>query len=182
MNNSKRIILGTLGAAAAIALVLSQTAGSNRQYQLGGAWIGNGSGNIWTALHSPLDPEGRTMAGAVHFVTYNAGIAGLLASLGADSATDYKGQTEMISRDTGKWSLVGYAVKQGNPPVIQGILVSQGTWKYTSNDSAVLNYSFAVYLPSTDANGDGFPDAGATPAMTFPDLVDTAQRVLPPSQ
>lgn len=177
----KRVILGTLGVATIVAFVLSQTAGSNRQYQLGGAWLGNnGAGNIWSAVHAPLDPEGRTMAGTVHFNVYNADIAAILSTLGADSLSSFVGQTEMLTRDTAKWSLLGHALKQGNPPTIQGILLSEGTFKYTSRDSLVLNYTFYVYLPSADANGDGFPDEGSTPLIAVPGVVDTAQRVMPP--
>lgn len=178
MITRKHIIMGTLGAAAAIAFILTQTAGSNRQYQLGGAWIGNnGAGNIWSASHAPLDPEGRTMVGSIRFATYNADFAAILSSLGADTSSDHIGQAEMISRDTAKWSSVSYALKAGNPPVLQGILVNQGTWKYTSKDTAVLTYTFYAYLPSADADGDGFPDAGSTPAIVVPGVVDTAQRV-----
>ncbi len=181
MISRKRLILCTLGAAAALAFVLTQTAGSNRQYKLGGAWVGGSGGAIINAFHAPLDPEGRTMAGRVHFVTWNADSAALFSSLGADTLSDFVGQSEMISRDTAKWRLVGYALKQGNPPAIQGIVVSQGTGKYTSPDSMVFTYNVYVYLPSADADGDGFPDADSTPVVTIPNVIDTIQRVLPPS-
>jgi len=40
----------------------------------------------------------------------------------------------------------------------------------------VLNYVLDVYLPSADADGDGFPDTGAQPTLSVP-LVDTGKRV-----
>ncbi len=180
MINRKRIIVTTLGTAAAIALVLTQTAESHRQYRLGGNWIGGSGGNLWTALHTPLDPEARTDASRVHFVTYNADFAAVLSTFGADSLSDAVGQGEMISRDTCKWTLMSYALKQGNPPLIQAIGVGQGTWQFISPDSAVVHYTNYMYLPTADADGDGFPDAGSTPVAAFP-VVDTAQRVVPPA-
>lgn len=178
MLNKKRILLATLGAVAAIVFVLTQTAGSNRHYQLGGGWIGNnGAGNIWNCVQTPLDPAGRSDAVRVDFKTYDAAIAGLLTAFGADAMSDFTGEGAMISRDTAKWTLVGYAQKQGNPPAIQGIMVVQGTWKYTSRDSALLNYTFYVYSAAADADGDGYPDEGSTPVLTIPDGIDTAQRV-----
>ena len=178
MLNRKRIILSTLGVAVAIAFVLTETAGSNRQYQLGGGWIGNnGEGNIWNCLQIPLDSAGRSDAVRVDFKTYNAAIAGLLSMFGADRMSDFTGEGAMISRDTAKWTLVGYAQAQGNPPAIQGIIVVQGTWKYTTRDSALLNYTLYVYPAAADVDGDGLPDEGVDPFITIPGAVDTAQRV-----
>lgn len=54
--------------------------------------------------------------------------------------------------------------------------MSHGTWQFTSNDTAALNYVLDCYLPSADADGDGFPDAGALPVLTIP-TVDNAKRV-----
>ena len=178
MISKKNIILTSFVALGTALLVLTQTAGSNRQYQLGGAWIGSDAqGDIWSAMQTPIDPDGRTAAGRVQFAAYNAGVAAMLSSLGADGLSDFTGPAAMISRDTAKWRTVGYALKQGNPPVIQGILVSQGTMKHTSPDSAVLNYTYYVYLPTADANGDGLPDVGSNPLMTLPDVVGNVQRV-----
>jgi hypothetical protein len=72
---------------------------------------------------------------------------------------------------------VGYAQKQGNPPAIQGIIVVQGTWKYTSSDTALLNYTLYVYPAAADVDLDGYPDEGSTPVLTIPGAVDTAKRV-----
>jgi hypothetical protein len=52
-----------------------------------------------------------------------------------------------------------------------------GTWQFTSQNTAVLKYDVHVYLPSADADGDGYPDEGAQPALTVPGVVDTAKRV-----
>ena len=83
----------------------------------------------------------------------------------------------MISRDTAKWSAVAYAQLAGVTPKITAIFVLTGTLQFTGPDNYVINYTFNVYLPADDANHDGFPDAGATPALTIPGLTSAGKRV-----
>jgi hypothetical protein len=99
-----------------------------------------------------------------------------MTALGADALTDYVGEAAMISRDTWKWSMVCYAVKQGNPPEIRGISVCAGTGTFTSVNSYDVNGNNTVYLAAADADGDGFPDPGATPIVTVP-LIHSVKRV-----
>ena len=90
----------------------------------------------------------------------------------------------MISRDTFKGRWLAYATKAGSPgnsAEIRLIMVMKGTGQFTGPDSIVLNYLFELYLPSADADGDGFPD-GTTPIMTIPEtgtLTTSGKRVLP---
>jgi len=111
---------------------------------------------------------------------FNAQFAGLLASFGADSLSDATGEIKMVSPDTGRWTLISYMQATPHQPgdLLQSkaIIVSHGTWKFTSNDTAVLNYTLDIYLPSADADGDGFPDEGAQPVLILP-TVDNAKRV-----
>ena len=149
----------------------------NGQHQLGGSFIGSSPASVWNVLQIPLDPAGRTAAIRVASVTWDAGTAGLMVSLDADTQTDAVGQARMISRDTATWSFVWYAQKADNPPQIKGIFVADGTLKFTGPDDFVINYTFRAYLPTADANGDGLPDAGAVAIVTIPDLTATAKRV-----
>ena len=82
----------------------------------------------------------------------------------------------MISRDTWKWQMVMYALKQGNPPEVRGICVCWGTANFTGMNSYDVNGSMAVYAAAVDVNGDGFPDPGATPIVTVP-VIHSATRV-----
>lgn len=74
----------------------------------------------------------------------------------------------MISSDTGKWTLFAYAQKTGNPPMTTAVVAYSGTWKFTSHDTAVIQYTATVYPISAD----GFsPDMttifyGPTPVIT----------------
>jgi hypothetical protein len=126
-------------------------------YRLGGAWVGAGSVLTWNCLQAPLDAEGRTAAIRVDPTSWGPEFAGLLAAFGADAVTGTVGQARMISRDTQKWTLTGYAVQVGNPQVVKAIFVYSGTWKFNSPDTAVLDYSLNVYAPTAN----GYPDLNA---------------------
>lgn len=160
-----------------------------RQYQLGGGFIGHGAGMVYNTVQSPLDPAGRTAALVVKTVDDDGSLAGLLAAVGADTASDAVGEDVMISRDTAKWSMIAYAQASGPPKHTTAIFVYTGTLKFTGPDSWVINYALEVYpvnvpvgspfygLPNADADHDGFPDAGATPALTIPGLTGEGKRV-----
>jgi hypothetical protein len=149
--------------------------------RLGGAWVGGHPGFTWSAIQAPMDPLGQTCCDRPILKYYDAQFAGLLASFGADSLSDAVGEARMISPDTAKWTLIAYAVATPHQPgdLLQNkaIVMFSGTWQFTSHDTAVLNYTVNVYLPSADADGDGFPDANAQPVLTIPGFVDNAKRV-----
>ncbi|MCL4177715.1 MAG: hypothetical protein KJ072_08195 [Verrucomicrobia bacterium] len=147
---------------------------NQRHYQLGGGWIGSGGGMTYSCLQIPLDPAGRTDAIRVKTTAYDAITAGLLAGFGADTLSDGVGEGRMISRDTSKWSMVGYAQVAGNPLQTTAILVYSGTWTFTSPDDAVINYSLTVYPPSAS----GLPEND--PILTIPGMTGTVKRVLVP--
>jgi len=146
-------------------------------YRVGGAWIGASQGGTWTALHSPLDAEGETAAIRTVNTSWGSSFAALLAAFGADTASDAVGEMRMISRDTAQWTLMAYAQKAGNPLEAKAIGVYSGTWKFTSQDTAVLNYSLNVYLPTAD----GYPDLNnpviIPGVLPVTGLTDTAKRV-----
>jgi hypothetical protein len=170
---------GLLGIAL-VAGTLCVTGFGTKYYRLGGAWVGGGATYTWSVLFAPSDPLGQT-AGARPILKYfNAQFAGLLASFGADNLSDATGEIKMISPDTGRWTLVSYMQVTPKQPgdLLQNkaIILSHGTWQFTSDNTAVLNYTLDIYPPSADADGDGFPDAGAQPVLIVPAL-DTAKRV-----
>lgn len=91
--------------------------------------------------------------------------------------SDLIGAGEMVSRDTPKWRIVGYAQAQGTTLEIRQIWVAAGTLKYTGRDSSENYYTLTVYPAEADADGDGFPDSGATPLVTIPGIKGSAKRV-----
>jgi len=163
-----------------LAGVLGVTGFGQKNYQLGGGWVGGNSMYTWSVLFAPSDPAGQTAAARPILKYFDAQFAGLLASFGADNLSDATGEAKMISQDTARWTLISYmqvTPKQpGDPLQNKAIIVSHGTWQYTGNDTAVLDYTLDIYLPSADADGDGFPDAGVQPVLAVP-TVDNAKRV-----
>jgi hypothetical protein len=87
------------------------------------------------------------------------------------------GEEVMTSRDTAKYRTVGYAITPGNPPVVRLIVVMNGMLQFTGPDTFTVSYTLDSYLPSADADLDGFPDPGATPVLSVPGT-DHASRVL----
>jgi hypothetical protein len=160
---------------------LCVTGFGTKYYRLGGAWIGGHPGFTWSAIQAPLDPLGQTCCDRAIVKYFDAQFAGLLAAFGADNLSDAVGEARMISPDTARWTLLAYAVATPHAPgellQNQAIVLYSGTWKFTSDNTVVLNYSVNVYLPSADADGDGLPDPGATPVLTLPGFTDNAKRV-----
>jgi hypothetical protein len=136
---------------------------------------------MWSAIQAPMDPLGQTCAARPIVKSFDATFAGLLAGFGADNLSDVIGEARMISPDTARWTLISYAQATPHQPgdLLQNkaIVMFSGTWKFTSDNTVVLNYTVNVYLPSADADGDGYPDAGAQPVLTIPGFVDNAKRV-----
>lgn len=169
-----------LTAAALTAGTLCVTGFGKQYYRLGGGFVGGGSAYTWSVMFAPSDPLGQTAAARTILKYFNSQFSGLLASFGAENVSDATGEVKMISADTARWTLVSYmqvAPKQpGDPLQNKAIIVAHGTWKFTSNDTVVLNYVLDVYLPSADADGDGFPDPGTQPVLSVP-LLDTGKRV-----
>jgi len=168
---------------AAIALVagsLCLTGFGTKYYRLGGGWVGGNTNYTWSVMFAPSDPLGQTAAARNILKYFNSQFAGLLFAFGAENVSDGTGEVKMVSPDTARWTLVAYmqvAPKQpGDPLQNKGIIVGHGTWQFTSDNTAVLNYTLDVYLPSADADGDGLPDADAQPILSVPTM-DTAKRV-----
>lgn len=162
----------------------SQTGASDqvqRQYKLGGGWVGHSAlpAWTWTALQIPTNSEGTEAALRVNFTSYGAELAGLVASFGADSLSDFAGQEVMINRDTARWTLVGHAQAKGpnKELLVRAIVVAFGTLQYIGPDQDVIHATLTVYPAAADADGDGMPDPGAVPVATFPGITETGRRV-----
>jgi hypothetical protein len=174
------IILAVCAAAAVLLVVATQGGWSNRGYQLGGTFIGN-SGDLWSAVHIPLDPAGQTASIRINSLG-TSGWAALLPLFGANTVGESVGEMAMISRDTARTTTVGYVqnLKSDNTLEIKAIYVMTGTVTFTGPDGVVINITMKIYDAATgDRNKDGFPDEGAVPMLTIPGITGSAKRVHP---
>lgn len=183
MKNKKYAVLGIFAVVAAAFLIFGSPVQSQSkaspQMQLGGGFIGSGNGIIFDALQVPLDPAGRTAALHLKVHTWTGALAGLLASFNADTLTEATGQVEMTGQDTFKVRWIAYLIKQGNPPVIGGIMVFMGNAQFIGPDNYVMDGYFEIYPATADADKDGFPDPDTDPLIQVPSNV-IAKRVLVP--
>jgi hypothetical protein len=156
------------GSLAVLLISVGATVGwqSERQYQLGGTFIGTSPGLVWHSVQTPMDPNGRTATLLVKSEAYDKGTADMLASFGANTLTEGVGVNRMISRDTAGMNMIAYAQAGGKalgePLEIKAIFVYTGTMQFTDPDSAVLNYTIRVYPPSADGLPHGDPIATVT--------------------
>ena len=175
----KKLTLGLAGMTL-VAGTLFVTGFGQNNYRLGGAFVGGNSMYTWSVLFAPSDAAGQTAAARPILRQFNNQFAGLLAAFGADNLSDATGEVKMVSPDTADWTLISnmqVTPKQlGDVLQTKAIIVSHGKWKFTSQDTAVLDYVLDIYLPSADADGDGYPDAGVPPFLSVP-TQDSAKRV-----
>jgi hypothetical protein len=171
----KRTVLATAGFLALVLTVagLSVAWTSQHHYRLGGSWIGVSSTLTWNCVQTPLEPDGQTAALRVAGVSWTAEFMALLGAFGADTPVECVGEARMISRDTARYTIIGYPQLAANPGQIAAIFVYSGTFKFTGHDTGVLNYTLNVYPPSAD----GLPNLSAAPLYTVPGITDTAKRV-----
>jgi len=180
---NKKQLFTLAGTVLAALIVLTQTAAispHHRQSKLGGTWISHRVDNTVdtfraTTIMIPLDPAGKTASMRASAVQWTPGYESVVFGLGGASTSDSVGEAKMISNNKAVWTMVAY--EQTLPPVkITAIEVYSGTFTITGSDTAVVEYSLKVYLPSADTDGDGMPDTGE-PIHTADGLVDACERV-----
>ncbi len=161
---------------------LSLAAMQQHHYRWGGAWVGghfNADGKtiglVFNCLQIPIDSEAQTEAIRVDPLMWDADTAGLLSAFGADNLTGGVGEGRMVSNDTGEWTLLCYAQKTGNPPSTVAVVMYSGTFKFLSHDTAVINYTIAVYPLAADGHS---PDLSVKPLWVSPEpITDDVKRV-----
>lgn len=143
------------------------------QYQLGGSYVGGSPGFTWSFVVIPLDPAGRTASDHVVVTSWGEDFQALLGYFGADTISDAIGESQMISRDTAKYTHIGYLQAAGNPLTVTAIAVLSGTATFTGPDTGLITYTLSIYPPTAD----GFPDLEQDPLFTTPTATNLTRRV-----
>jgi hypothetical protein len=168
-----------------VAATVAWSNGREHHLRLEGAWVGNLPGlTQFSYTMTPLDPEARSAALKLQYFGWGPDLAALLGQFGGQTYSEAVGEVQIIGKNLGKYTMVYYYLTQANPPEVKAIVVQSGFWRFTGPMSAeTFNTTHAIYLPTTDADADGLPDAGATPAFVLPDPTPHAHHrvpILPP--
>ena len=163
----RRILAGVLMACLAVSGIASAGDTGSGAYKLEGAWIAKvpGTAGQWTYVMVP-DPSGKTAAG---HGSIDVGFV-LSPELVADYQSPLLIQAVMTGPKTAVSTSVWYGIRRLSSPGPNGenaevvyIGTSHGTTTYVAPGKAVGLHALSFYLPTADADGDGLPDAGATP-------------------
>lgn len=167
MLSRKKIAVLALAVIAGATIIVTQTASSKgRAYKLEGAWTFQDltfPGALGCVTLAPSDPSGQAAAFRVNWPGGSPDFAPTMAYYGVDSMTDFIGEARMLSRKTARCCWVAYWIKTGVPNEIKMILIGSNDITFTSQDTGVSQATWAGYLPTTDANGDGLPDSLENP-------------------
>ena len=174
-NKRKVIIAAVVVAAAAIVLATQIGASGSSQgaMKLEGAWVARVISiggqpfpfvSQWTYIFSP-DASGRraTIHGTID------------VGFGPSDPTVYYntpliGEAVQTGPDTVVFNAYWYNVQQGEPGQLNQIIsigtVSGDAW-YVAEGKFEITHHFEIYLPGSDADGDGIPDEGSFPVSQF---------------
>jgi len=130
--------------------------------KLGGAWVGVlDNGVRGTAIYGATDPSGLKSVYRGHFVFPPA----TLAMMGVDTFTDLVADEIVTGENTSESVGISYGLSAGQ---IALILVDHSWFTHISPNEKHNTHESSIYLPSADANNDGFPDADPQPIMVLP--------------
>ncbi len=189
MLSKKTIVLTTLAAAAATVLVVTQGAWTHDEpNKLEGAWVVKVPGYPiqYSLVMSPSDASRRSaisgslqvripveLLAPVPFPEFDPGIS-----------SAFIGEALMTGHNKAKFTLVGYALNKVAPtlesPFTEKVAftwVASGQLKFAGVGSFESTAEIAYYLPEADGDGDGFPDADATPLFRLPASTSLGTRV-----
>lgn len=185
MKTKRNLALALLGVAAGAAIILTQSAWTDRNQQpfkLEGSWIAKvpGSPLSWTYTLAPSDSSGRRAALTGGFVIGGPTLFGLFPE--AETTTHFIGDSAVTGHDTGAFTVLHYGLKKGTSgPEIVYIVVDGGTISQKAPGKLEVLHTLAVYLPTQDHDGDGLPDAGELPKYCLPvPSLDTRLPIVSP--
>lgn len=185
---NKRNVSMAAVVAAIVAIVLATQIGASFSHQgamkLEGAWVARVTSmndepfpfvSQWTYVFSP-DASGRR---ATLHGTIDVGFGPSQPS-NVEYNTPLIGEAVQTGPDTAVFNACWYKVQQGGAGQLNQILsigtVSGEAW-YVAEGKFVTTHHFAIYLPSSDADGDGIPDEGSFPVSQF--MVTTQDTRIP---
>jgi hypothetical protein len=90
-------------------------------------------------------------------------------------ASPFVGEAVMTADGTIVFNSVWYGMNDSAEIIFIGM--NSGQARYTGPGKAEATNNLVFYYPSSDQDGDGLPDAGATPALAYPPLTSIDTRL-----
>ncbi len=152
---------GLVAVIAAVAAGIAWSPAPNARTQLGGAWIAqvdNGMRGLVT--YGATDPSGRSATFRAQMIWPPE----LLAAMGIDAVTDEVAEEFVTGKRTTEYTGIWYGLAGGR---IVLICLDNSTCTFVSPTHRINVHVGSVYLPTADADNDGYPDPGTSPMMTF---------------
>lgn len=177
------LVIAALTVGASVPVVADQGDGA---FKLEGAWVAKVDGfpGQWSYVVSS-DPSGKRASGHgsvdIGFrANFVCGLNGYTTDFEvSDSESPILVSMLMTGPDTVSYNSVWYGLKDLSPmsPIVNEIVLIgtvTGELKVIAPGTMHGTHSFAIYHPTADTDGDGFPDEGATPDCLFQmNTVDT---------
>ncbi len=191
MFNKKNIVLTTLAAAAATVLVVTQGAWTHDQpNKLEGAWVVKVPSYPiqYSFVMSPADASGRSvLSGSLQVRVPVELIAPVpFPEFDPSISSAFIGEAMMTGQNKANYTLVGYALNKVAPtmesPFTEKVAftwVASGQIRFMGVGKFESTAEIAYYLPEADGDGDGFPDADATPLFRLPASTSIGTRLGP---
>lgn len=167
MNTRRKLTLAALVASAVIGLPATQVAAADAPtvaYKLEGAWVAKAQ-EVPMQWSYVLVPDASGRRASLHG-SIDAPLA-VFADPGIN-ITPLIGELVMTGPASARFSSVWYLTVPAAPPLMATIAyvgVNRGEVKFTGPGKAIATHHIAFYHPSSDVDGDGYPDPGATPIV-----------------
>ncbi len=152
---------GLLAVIAAVAAGIAWSDHPEGRIKLEGAWIAQVDNGIrGLVTFAPSDPSGQSAVIRAQMVWPPE----LLAALGLDAVTDEIAEEVVTGNRTTEYTGIWYGLAGGR---IALICLDNTTSTYVNPTKRINVHVGSLYLPTADADNDGYPDPGTSPVMTF---------------
>jgi len=181
MNAKRKFTLAVLVASAVVWLPAAQVVAADVKMganKLEGAWVSKVQ-EVPLQWSFVLVPDASGRRASLH-----GSIDVGLASFGPTvTTTPLLGELVMTGPASAKFTSVWYGRTTTTGPLSATIVyigMNQGKIELTGPGKSVSTHHIAYYAPSSDADGDGYPDAGATPIAPAVDVTSIDTRMPSP--
>ena len=145
---------------AAVAASIAWSGLPEGRIKLEGAWIATADNGVRALVtYAPSDPSGQSATFRAQFVWP----AEQLATMGLDAVTDEVAEDSVTGNETSRYHGFGTGLAGGRTMLI---FVDDCVLTFESPTQKRLAHALAIYLASSDADNDGYPDPGSTPVMS----------------